>query len=322
MSTTFSFIGKQIIIYCGTPIFISGICGGLLNTLVLLSLRTFRKNSCAFYLIIMSIFNIGQLFTGLFSRIMIALYDIDGTETSLFYCKFRFYLFHICTTTSLTCLCLATFDQYCSTCSRPRWQQLCNIKLAHRLVIISIIIWALHGIPFLVYFNHIQSSITKKITCTSTNIIFTQYRAFFIIPGLIGYLPVTIATLFGLMAYYNVQQATYREVPLIRRELDKQLTIMVLVQVIVNIFTIIPYITVNAIATNPNSMHDPVLQANLLLVIPITLVIYYIYFASPFYIYICASERFRRQLIYVLFTIHLNRCRRPRMITNQVIPET
>ncbi|CAF4536074.1 unnamed protein product [Rotaria sp. Silwood2] len=69
MSTTFSFIGKQIIIYCGTPIFISGVCGGLLNTL----------------LTIMSIFNIGQLFTNLVSRIMIALYDIDGIETSLFY---------------------------------------------------------------------------------------------------------------------------------------------------------------------------------------------------------------------------------------------
>ncbi|CAF1165730.1 unnamed protein product [Rotaria sp. Silwood1] len=279
MSTTFSFVGKQIIIYCGTPIFIGGVCGGLLNTLVLLSLRTFRESSCAFYLTIMSIFNIGQLFTGLFSRIMIALYDIDGTETSLFYCKFRFYLFHVCTATSLTCLCLATFDQYCATCSRPRWQQLCNIKLAQRLVIISIIIWALHGIPFLVYFNHIQSSVTNRVTCASTNIIFTQYRAFIILLGLIGYLPVTIATLFGLMAYYNVQQTTHRAMPLVRRELDKQLTIMVLVQVVVNIFTLIPYTTVNAIATNANSIHDPVLQANLLLVIPITLVIYYIYFA-------------------------------------------
>ncbi|CAF1044183.1 unnamed protein product [Rotaria sordida] len=197
MSTTFSFIGKQIIIYCGTPSFLSGVCGGLLNTLVLLSLQTFRDSSCAFYLTIMSIFNIGQLFTGLFLRIMIALYDIDGTETSLFYCKFRLYLFHVCTAISLTCLCLATFDQYCSTCYRSHWQQFCNIELAQCLAIISNIIWSLHGIPFLVYFNHIQSP--------STNTIFTQYRAFVIFLGLIGYLPITIATLFGLMAYYNVQ---------------------------------------------------------------------------------------------------------------------
>ena len=40
------------------------------------------------------------------------------------------------------------------------------------------------------------------------------------------------------------------------------------------------------------------------------------------YIYVCASERFREQLIYVLFEVHLKRWRRPKIIINQVAPDT
>jgi hypothetical protein len=69
---------------------------------------------------------------------------------------------------------------------------------------------------------------------------------------LIGYVPAVIAASFGWMAYRNVQQLAYRTIPLVRRELDKQLTLMVLVQVAANIFTLLPYTTANAVATNPN----------------------------------------------------------------------
>ncbi len=56
MSTTLSFITKQIIIYGATPVFTAGVLGGLLNTLVFLSLRTFRQNSCAIYLTVIHVY--------------------------------------------------------------------------------------------------------------------------------------------------------------------------------------------------------------------------------------------------------------------------
>jgi hypothetical protein len=92
---------------------------------------------------------------------MTTLFSVDGTQDSLFYCKFRPYLFQLCTASSLICFSLATFDQYCATCTRLRWQQWCNIKLAKRLVILNILFWALQGIPYLVLFEHIQSSTTN-----------------------------------------------------------------------------------------------------------------------------------------------------------------
>jgi hypothetical protein len=88
MSTLLSVAGNLVIIFCGISVFAADVLGELLNTIIFFNFQTFRQNSCAFYLTVMSIVNIGQLFFGLFSLILFVLSGIDGTETSLFYCKF------------------------------------------------------------------------------------------------------------------------------------------------------------------------------------------------------------------------------------------
>ena len=279
MSTTLSFIGKQIIIYCGTPIFLAGIIGVLLNTVVFLSLRTFRQSSCAFYLTIMSIANIGPIFFGLLSRIMIALLGFDGTERSLFYCKARLYITHVCIGTSLTCMCLATIDQYLATCSRPHWQHFCNIKLARRIILCSTIVWSSHGIRYLIFLIHVKSANTNIVSCTTTNYVFGQYRIYIVLLVLIGYLPAVIATFFGSMAYYNVRHLTYRTIPMVRRELDKQLTTMVLVQIVVNIPALLSYTTASAVTTNPNLFSDSISQAGVQFALNVCHTFYYITFS-------------------------------------------
>jgi hypothetical protein len=113
----------------------------------------------------------------------------------------------------------------------------------------------------------------------NTNYIFDQYRAYVIVLVLIGYLPIVIAASFGLMAYRNVQEIAYRAVPLVRRNLDKQLTVMVLVQVVVNTFTILVFTTVVAVSKNKNLTVDPVIQAKVQFAITVTLILSYITFA-------------------------------------------
>ena len=279
MSTSLVFAQNQVIIYGGVLVFTTGVFGGFLNTIVLLSLRTFRQSSCAFYLTIMSILNIGQLFTGLFLPVLNILLNIDGTITSLFWCKFRPFIFHVCTATSLTCFCLATIDQYFATCFHHRCQQWCNIKLARRLVLAFIIIWSLHGIPYLLFFAHVQSSVPGKVVCTITNSIFAQYRIYVNFLAISGFLPITVTALFGSMSYFNVQQLIHRTVPLVRRELDKQLTVMVLVQVLINIFILLPYVIVSVLGLNTDISRDLVARANIEFTSTVTLVIYYLYFA-------------------------------------------
>ncbi|CAF1317098.1 unnamed protein product [Adineta ricciae] len=316
------FATKQLTIYGGISIVITGVIGGCLNIIVFLSLRTFRQNSCSFYLTIMSIVNICDLLADLLPRILLAIYNIDGTETSLFYCKFRLYLLSICTSLSLTCFCLATMDQYCATSSRQRLQQLCNIRLARRLIGIFACVWIIHSIPYLIYLKHILSPITHKMSCSMTDPIFLQYRIYVIVLTLFGVLPLTITILCGLSAYYNTRQIPNYIIPLVRRELDKQLTNMVLWQVFVNVFTIMPYTIINVISLNMKTIDDPLLYAQTQLRSTSTQLLYYVYYANSFYIYMCVSERFRRQLTYVLFRIHRNRFRRtPQIIINQVMPQ-
>ncbi len=105
-----------------------------------------------------------------------------------------------------------------------------------------VIMWILHGIPFPMYYNHTISSITGTSSCVITNVIFQKYYTVVYLPVLMGILPVIIMIIFGIWAYRNVQQIAYRAVPLVRSELDKQLTVMVLVQSFCDVVFITPLI--------------------------------------------------------------------------------
>ena len=160
--STANLISHQVTIYLGTPIFIIGVIGGFLNLIVFLSLKTFRQNSCALYLTIMSLVSIGYLITGLLTFLMINGYGINWTILSRSYCIFRQGFVHICILIGFTCLCLATIDQFLATCSSPRWQQLCNIKLARRLCLICMLLWFLYGIAFFTSYDLIIIPLNRK----------------------------------------------------------------------------------------------------------------------------------------------------------------
>jgi hypothetical protein len=175
-------------------------------------------------------------------------------------------------------MCLATVDQFLATCFNPRWQQWSNIKVAHRMTIVFIIFWLLHGILFFIYFDHVVSPITGKLACMSSNEIYQQYYVKIYIFVLTGFLPIFINTLFGLLAYHNIRHLAYRTVPLVRRELDRQLTVIVLMQTLFVFLTAIPYV-ITVLFTNVNVVNDPITVERLQVVTTLTLCIYYLNFA-------------------------------------------
>jgi hypothetical protein len=240
------FVKQQIAIYFGIPTFIMGVIGAFLNIIIFLSLNTFRQSSCAFYLMAMSVFDLGRFFSSTLSYIMRHGYGIDWGIHSLIYCKFKVFIFSTCSLSSTTCLCLAIIDQYFATCTRPRWQQWCNIKLAHRLTAIFLIIWTLHGVPYFIFYDHVISPSTNQTICQITNDVFIKYHTYGYFFTLTNLLPI-ITVVFGLMAYHNARHISHRTIPLVRRELDKQLTVMVLVQVMINFCTYLPYSIVSMI---------------------------------------------------------------------------
>jgi hypothetical protein len=279
----FAFIGQQITVYTGIFTLIAGILGGFVNIISFLSLRTFRQSSCAFYLTVMAVVSVGQLMTGLLSHVMVAGFNIDWTETSLVYCKIRTYGVLTCTLIALSCFCLAIIDRYLATCSSPRWQRWSNIRLARLVSTVNIGIWIIYNIPFILYYNQIVSTSTGKTACLITNEVFQEYAIYgtFLTFGRI--LPICITFFFGLLAYRNVCQLAHRTLPLVRRELDKQLTVMVLVQVIVTFFTNVPYIIVYILLLMPNPTKDPFIVAELQLANSFVTCLYYMNFGVSRY---------------------------------------
>jgi hypothetical protein len=216
---------NQSNIYGGFYVFCIGMIGNIFNIIIFTSLKTFRETSAAFYLNITSIVDIFQLIVGLLSRILITGYNIDPTTTSLFICKTRQFTLITTMLIAFTCMCFAAIDQYLSLTNR--WRHLCNIKIASRLVLISIVLWCLHGIPLVLLNDIYPIPFTNQTACLSSNQVFTLYTSRFVFPILLGFLPLIIRISFGLLAFLNVRYLHNREIPIVRLEQDKQLTKMV-----------------------------------------------------------------------------------------------
>jgi len=263
----------------GTVIILGGVLGGIVNVIIFLSLRIYRQSSSAFYLTVVSIINIGQLLTGLLSRVLFNAVGVDWTETSYAYCKIRNYLFQACAIISPVCLCLATIDQFLATSTHPQWQRWSNIKTAYCLSASAILFWLIYGITYLIYYNLVFSITTGKWSCIITNSIFNRYYNEFHVPILMCVIPLCTMIVFGLLAYHNVKQLSHRTVPIVRRRHEVQLTVMVLVQVVFNFFATTPCFIVLTFASNTTITQDPVIAVKVRLAIAITTCIYYLYYA-------------------------------------------
>ncbi|CAF4285014.1 unnamed protein product, partial [Adineta steineri] len=76
-------------------------------------------------------------------------------------------------------------------------------------------------------------NVQPTLGCLLSNYVAVQYSTYFLYPIFGGLLPVVIASVFSILAYHNVRHIVRRQLPIVRRKLDKQITAMVLMRVIV-----------------------------------------------------------------------------------------
>lgn len=279
MSSSLTSIAQQITVYIGFPLLISGILGTCLNIIVFSSLRTFQKSSCAFYLTILSFADLMELCVGLISRLFITGLNIDRTKDSIILCKLRPVFLYLAALLSSYCLSLATIDQYLATSTRIRWQQWCNTKNAHRCVLICVIILVLEQIPSLFFYQHVTSSTTNQTTCQLNNHDFFLFDRYFTVFTLWYACPLITTILFASLAYRNVQSIAHRVNPLVRRELDKQLTVMVLIHALIYSITIMPNIISSIILVNDALKLNPVLYSQMVFFNTISIMSFYFSFS-------------------------------------------
>ena len=116
-----------------------------------------------------------------------------------------------------------------------------------------------------------------------TNIIFRRYHTYGYLVTLAGALPLIVTTFFGVLAYNNLQDIAYRTIPIVRRELDKQLTSMVLNQLVHNFIFTLPYTILTFLTSFLSYIKDAIIVASFDFANVIVILLYYLSFAVSFY---------------------------------------
>jgi hypothetical protein len=133
-------------------------------------------------------------------------------------------------------ICLAAVDQFFSTNYRVYLRQMCTLKLARCLAFAFVSLWIVHSIVYNWFFN-----IRPSLGCIIPNPILLEYATYFFYPVLTGLLPIIIAFWFSMLAFRNVRRIVRRQMPIVRRRLDRQMTSMVLLRVVIFVCFTLPY---------------------------------------------------------------------------------
>ncbi|CAF1137479.1 unnamed protein product [Adineta steineri] len=280
------YISQQLIFYGGIFLILVGMFGNGMNVLIFSSIRSYRTNPSTFYFLVGSIDNILYIVINLISRIVATGGGIDLTRTSIVWCKIRPFFVSTLPLINLTCSCLATIDQFLITSKHVKIRRCSNIKWAHKIVLCFIIIWCLHGIPILIFYE--ISSITQ--TCGNTNAAYGIYIIIYLL-GLVTSIPAILMVFFGYLAYRNIHMTRN----LNRQDVDRQLMRMTLFQVLLNIVCIVHYGINNlySLITSGVSKGADRLQMEYFISTILTLLTYG-YFTGSCYMFWISSSRFRK----------------------------
>ena len=227
-----AYIGQQFTIYGGSFFLCMGIVGNGMNIFIFSTVLRYRKTPCTFYFLAASIDNTFYILFNFTARIIGAIYGVDYTTISMVWCKTRQFLLVFTSLITLTCSCLATLDQFLVTSRNVYLRQCSKIKWAHRIVLIVIIVWCIHAIPCLLFYD-ISPSTNK---CGSMNAIYAIYNRIYLL-GLLCFIPITVMVTFGCLTYRNIRQTRV----LAQQNVDRQLARMTLFQVIFVVVCLLPY---------------------------------------------------------------------------------
>ncbi len=242
-----------ITVYIGYLVIITGLFGSVIDILVFTQLKLFRRNQSAFYLTVAAIVESCQLIFATTTRTITTESGYDPTQTSIVWCKLRAYLIQFGSTVLPITICFSAIDQYLSTSYHNRLREISTFKLAQSLIGILIILAGSYSVSFAVF-----QEIRPKSGCGTYNPSFNYFYSFVHLCLVIGIVPIVVSTLFSLLSYRNVRRITRRQIPIVRRRLDHQLTAMILVRVALFVITTLPLVSVRAYEIN-----DPVDQNNI-----------------------------------------------------------
>jgi len=225
-------LSRLITIYVGCFCLFVGICGNSINIFVFSTMKNSKKISSIFYFLIGSIINLIYILINLISRIISSITEYDLTRSSSVWCKIRQCCLATLCGIGLSCCCLSAMDQYLRTSNKYLLRRLSDIQWAHRFIVISLIVWCIHGILPLIAFDILPVSKTCGFISANWNIYGLVYFL-----GLITSIPVLIMIVFTYLTHRNI----HKTIVLANQRADRQLRRMIFIEIVLVIIGFLPY---------------------------------------------------------------------------------
>mgnify|MGYP001055482361 FL=1 len=243
----------------------TGIIGNGINIFIFIGDPTYRRTPCTFYFLVASVSNIIFIVLNSINRILNIIHDGDFISISNIWCKTRLFTSNYFIIISLTCSCLSSLDQFLVASRNVSVRRLSQIKRAHQLVAITIIISFLYGIPVFLFYNISP----MEQNCIITNPHYAVYAAIHII-FFLCLIPITTMIVLDYLTYRNIR----RTIALAKQHIDRQLVRMTFVQVILVIISFLPFginatytlITANIIKDDNQKM----IETSILVIVTLT----------------------------------------------------
>jgi hypothetical protein len=266
-----------------------GLLGNMIN-ICILTRKNSLQNSCALYLLALSIANIFNLSLAVIPTIY-ALDHVDLTTYSSIYCRIRLYFVHTAIMVARTLLVVACIDRYALCSNQLRIRSFSTAKVAIRIIFGAILFWFCIN-TYIPFFQTLIGNTCGMVAPYS--LIWAIYTV--IIPGI---LPPTGMTIFGLLAVRNRRQLQTRLNTRRRASSrrDYTLLIMLLSEVLVYVITTIlfPIITVYKAVTSGEIKSFERQQIESFISFLASPFLIYINPSSTFYVYILSSKNYRKE---------------------------
>ncbi|UJR32932.1 hypothetical protein I4U23_020393 [Adineta vaga] len=289
--------------YFSIIIFLFGTIGSILNIFVL-SHRELRNNSCSLYFLSSSIANLIAICFGLTTR-MLSGWALDLTNTIDWLCKLRAFVLFFSRNIALWTIMFAAFDRWLLSSGNIHHRAKSTLKNAFRTILLIITLSAIIYSP--IFYCYKANLIQTPLKCygetslcrISNDLLYAFVTILF---------PIIIMFIFGLQTIFNIRHVRNRigivnitvakQKELSRKKLDRQLFLMLFIQIILlSLFTLpqaIQKLYTTYESTQAQTSLDTVIET---FAFNFVLLLTYVANGMPFYIYtLCGGTVFRNVL--------------------------
>ncbi|CAF2660885.1 unnamed protein product [Rotaria sp. Silwood2] len=290
---TLQLIQNQLVRYISLTLLIIGTIGNILNCLVF-TRRSLRRNSCSVYFFATSIANLIALYFGCLIRLLITFGIYSTSSQSPIYCKTRTFFTYMPLSASTWFIVAACADRYASSSSSVRIRSFSQIKVSQRIIC---------GILFLVCFIWTQMFVcfngnSEGVNCYPTTPFCNTFNNFNL---LISYSLLPPVCMF-ILGWMTIRHVRHRPIHHPSNLKDRQLTIMLIVQVLGVAFLSLPIsiqkiyaeFTINQMKSSERIQIENFL-ATIVVLVALTNT------STSFYMFTLTSQVFRKELKPLLF---------------------